>query len=183
MVRSPPGKSVQTLLVSSLAARLAILAFIASLAAGPATSSNSEETRGRPVKRSTRIGSAGAPETASTMLTLAPSGAKWRLPKAISAIRIGGSPVPLGHDVFVPGRMLAIAPSRQKSGLNERVQPPRQHVGGDLEALREFLEPGHAAERVAQNEDAPPFPDPIEAAGDRAVHGGKAGPLHVDRIA
>ena len=31
----------------------------------------------------------GKPETASTMATLAPSGAKWRLPKAMSAIRTG----------------------------------------------------------------------------------------------
>ena len=88
----------------------------------------------------------------------------------------------LGENVFVPGRVLAIAPPAQKSRIDERVQPPGQHVGRDRQAPLKFFEPGHAPERVPQNEDAPPLPNPVEATGDRAIHGVETGSLHLAYI-
>src|SRR6202042_1293904 len=48
-------------------------------AAGPGASLWPDWVIGRPVTRSTRIGSATAPVSTSRSCTLAPSGAKWRL--------------------------------------------------------------------------------------------------------
>ena len=43
-------------------------------------------------------------------------------------------------------------------------------LGAMPEAALELVEPRHSGEGVAQDEDAPPFADPFEAAGDRAIH-------------
>src|SRR6266446_7549149 len=67
----------------------AYLCRVRSRAAGPAANLYSGWRMGRPVARSTRIGSAAAPVLALTINTLAPSGAKCLLPQASSATRTG----------------------------------------------------------------------------------------------
>src|SRR5262249_39786976 len=67
----------------------AYLRRVRSPAAGPAVSAESGVLIGRAVAGSTRIGSTAAPASASTSSTLAPSGAKCRLPQASSASSTG----------------------------------------------------------------------------------------------
>ena len=83
-----------------------------------------------------------------------------------------------GQHIFVARRMLAVAPALQQPGLDQRIEPPRQHVGGDAEALLELIEARQAVQGVAQDEDAPPLAHPLEAAGDRARHVVEALALH-----
>ena len=80
-------------------------------------------------------------------------------------------PAALGQHILVARRPFAVAASFEQAGLNHRLEPPGQDVGRDAQAVAELLEPGVAAERVAQDEDAPPFADVLKAAGDRARHG------------
>src|SRR5262249_20948963 len=40
----------------------------------------------------------------------------------------------------------------------------------DAEVVLKLVEPAEAVERVPQDQDAPPLADPLEAAGDRALH-------------
>src|SRR6266481_4308585 len=84
----------------------------------------------------------------------------------------------LGRQVFVAGRSLAIAAALQQSGLDQGVEAPGQHIGSDVEALLELVEAGQPVQRVAKDQNAPPFADPLEAAGDRALHVAKALALH-----
>jgi hypothetical protein len=46
--------------------------------------------------------------------------------------------------------------------------------GCDAKALLELIEPPHSIKRVAHDEHAPPFPDALQAAGDRTSHFFKA---------
>src|SRR5262249_20334560 len=59
------------------------------LAAGPAAKAYSGSSIGRPVVRSTRMGSTALPVLLLTSKTLGPSGAKCLLPQASNAMRIG----------------------------------------------------------------------------------------------
>src|SRR5262249_47009978 len=72
-------------------ARLADAYFrrVRSLAAGPAAKAYSGSLMGRPVTRSTRIGSTASPVLVLTSSTLAPSGAKCLLPQANNATTTG----------------------------------------------------------------------------------------------
>src|SRR5262249_14364939 len=70
--------------LASFSAMKAWRRLVRSSAAGPGAERNSGEAIGRPLLRSTRIGSAGFPVRLSTSRTLGPSGAKCRLPQASS---------------------------------------------------------------------------------------------------
>src|SRR6185437_16461232 len=67
-------------------------------------------------------------------------------------------------------RMSAVAAPLQQPRGHQRVQAPRQHARCNAEALAELLEARHAGERIAQDEHAPPFADPLERARDRTRH-------------
>ena len=53
-----------------------------------------------------------------------------------------------------------------------------EHVAGDAEAFLEVVEAGDAEEGVADDEQTPPFADPLEALADGAVHVPEAGAPH-----
>jgi hypothetical protein len=80
--------------------------------------------------------------------------------------------------IFVARRPLAVAAALKQTRLHERVQPSRQHVGRDVEALLKLIEPRQPVQSVAQDQNAPPFSDPFQAAGDRTLHVAKALALH-----
>jgi len=88
----------------------------------------------------------------------------------------------LRQHVLVARRMLGIEPSHEKSGVDEPVQPPREHVGCDLEARLKLVKTGQSVERVPQDEDAPPFAHAIKRARDRAQHVSKGLLLHIPDI-
>jgi len=79
---------------------------------------------------------------------------------------------------LVARRPLAVEPSLEHSGLDQPGKPASQHVRGDAQALLKLVEPGLAGEGVAKDQDAPPLAHLLEAAGDRAGHGGEALALH-----
>ena len=83
-----------------------------------------------------------------------------------------------GRHVFVARRPLAVAAALQQPGVDQGIEPPRQHVGGDVEAFLKFIEAPQAVQGVPQDEDAPPFADPLQAAGDRARHAVEVLALH-----
>ena len=83
-----------------------------------------------------------------------------------------------GKHIFVPRRMLAVAPPLHELRLDQRVETARQHGGGDAQALLELVEAREAMQRVAQDQDAPPLADALQAAGDRAGHVAEALVLH-----
>src|SRR5262249_50446871 len=80
----------------------------------------------------------------------------------------------LRHNVFVARRPLAIAAALEQACLDQGLEPPRENVGRDTEALLEFIEPRQAVEGVAQDEHAPPLTHSLQAAGDRTLHLAKA---------
>ena len=83
-----------------------------------------------------------------------------------------------GRHIFVARRPFAVAAALQKSRLDQSIEPSRQHVGRDPEALLELIEPRQAVEGVTQNENAPPLAHTLETAGNRARHPAKALSLH-----
>src|SRR5262245_18038345 len=74
--------------------------------------------------------------------------------------------------------MLVVVMPLQETGFDKGIAASRQNVGRDPEALLELVETGHPVERVAQDQDAPPLPDPFEAAGNRTLHAAEAFALH-----
>ena len=83
-----------------------------------------------------------------------------------------------GQAVFIARRLFAVEMAFQQAFLDQRVKPTRQHVGGDVQTLLEFVETGQSVEGVAQDQDAPPFAHPFQAAGDRALHVAETLALH-----
>ena len=93
------------------------------------------------------------------------------LPQASNAHSTGRKSRPAcGQDVFVARRSFAVAAAFEQPGFDQGLEPSRQDIGRDPEALLELIEPRQPERRIAQNEYAPPLPDPLEAAGDRALH-------------
>jgi len=87
-------------------------------------------------------------------------------------------PAAIGQHIFIARRMLVVASALQQARFDQRIQPARQHVRRDAKALLKFVEPGEPVKRVAQDQDRPPLADPVEAAGDRAMHVAKAFAMH-----
>ena len=83
-----------------------------------------------------------------------------------------------GRHILMARRVFAVAPTVEQSGLDQRVQPARQHVGRDTEAVLELVEARHPVQSVAHDEHAPPFTHALQAAGDRTSHFFKALALH-----
>src|SRR5437773_559823 len=84
----------------------------------------------------------------------------------------------LRQAVFMARRFFAVELAFQQAFLDQPVEPARQHVGGDAQALLEFIETGHSVEGVAQDQDAPPLANPFQAAGDGAWHVDETLALH-----
>src|SRR5579859_6619082 len=66
--------------------------------------------------------------------------------------------------------------------VDEAVQPVGEDVARDPEAGLEVIEAGHAQEGVPNDEQAPPFPDDLEALGHRAVDVLETGSLHAPSL-
>ena len=62
-------------------------------------------------------------------------------------------------------RALAVDPPLEHAALGQVLQPARQDVGRDAEAVLELVEAGEALQRIAQDQDAPPFADGLDRAG------------------
>src|SRR6516164_7523224 len=75
-----------------------------------------------------------------------------------------------GQQVLIARRLFAVTAAGEEAGLDQRVEPSREHVGGDAEAFLELIEARHPMQSVAQDEHAPPFAHAREAAGDRTRH-------------
>jgi len=66
-------------------------------------------------------------------------------------------------------RVVLIGHALEDACLHEVVEAVGEDVAGDPEAGLEIVEPGDAEERVAHDEEAPPFADDFEALRDRTV--------------
>ena len=84
----------------------------------------------------------------------------------------------LRRHVFIARRMFTVPPLLEEAGLDQRHKPRGQDIRCDAKAFAEFLEPRVAVQRVAQDQNAPPLADPLQRAGDRAVHLLEAFPAH-----
>jgi len=139
---------------------------------GPGTQANSGSRIGRPVARSTMIGSASTPVCASMMVfTLAPSGAKWRLRRR--ATRSGPTEVhvhagPAGIHPAADGRCKRWRSNNpaSTSALSRRASI----LGAMAEAVLEFIEARQPEQGIAHDQHTPPLADPLKAAGNRARH-------------
>src|SRR5215469_10690302 len=80
----------------------------------------------------------------------------------------------ISQDVFVARWSFAVAAAFEQTRFDQGLEPSCQNVGRDPEALLELIEARQSERRIAQDEDAPPLPDPLQAAGDRALHVAKA---------
>src|ERR1700730_347922 len=83
----------------------------------------------------------------------------------------------VGQDVFAPGPtgagdLLEDAPS------DELLEPIGENVAGGAEALLEFAETAFAHQRVAHDQERPPFADALERARDRTRRTGQTLALH-----
>ena len=83
-----------------------------------------------------------------------------------------------GEHIFVARRVFAVTAALEKPGVDQRVEPSRQHVRRDAETLLELIETRQPVQGIAQNEDTPPLAHALEAAGNRADHAAKALSLH-----
>ena len=79
-----------------------------------------------------------------------------------------------GRHIFIARRMIALAAAFEQSGLDQRIQSPREHVRRDAEALLKLVEARHPVQGVAHDEHAPPLTHALQAAGDRTRHLAKA---------
>src|SRR5215831_2341046 len=83
-----------------------------------------------------------------------------------------------GQQVLVARRLFAVTAAAEEPGVDQRIEPSREHVRGDAETFLELIKARHPVQGVAQNEHAPPFAHACEAAGDWARHGLEALVLH-----
>src|SRR5215472_2787585 len=67
-----------------------------------------------------------------------------------------------------PGAWLLVGLALHHSVVHQRRQPVRQHVRGDAQVVTELRELRRAHERLAQDEERPPFAEDAKAARDRA---------------
>jgi hypothetical protein len=71
--------------------------------------------------------------------------------------------------VLVSIGSLLVADAFEDSGFDETFEAARQDVARDAEAVLELVEPFEAEERVADDQQRPPFPDELERSSDGAV--------------
>ncbi len=107
-----------------------------------------------------------------------PSDMKYVLPQASIAQSTGrkSRPTRSGHTrPVVAAHCSGFSPAAR---LDQSMQPARQNVRRNAEAFAELAKPRHAAESITQDQDAPPFADPIQAPSDGTLHGAEADVLH-----
>ena len=88
----------------------------------------------------------------------------------------------LGQNIFVARRPFAVAAALQKTGIDQSAQAARQHVGRDVQALLEFVKAREPVQGVANNQDAPPLADSLEAASNGTGHLAEAFALHIRKM-
>ena len=145
---------------------------VASVAAGPAATMKSGAVSGRPVARSTSIGSAGLPVRLSTIRKLCALGREMPVAPGQQGDQhrreIGAARASAGTRPAAAARCSAVAPGARSRPAHSAAWSA---CAGAMPRLcwkssnREM--PG---ERVAQDQHAPPLADPLQAAGDRAGH-------------
>ena len=72
----------------------------------------------------------------------------------------------VGQNIFVARRPFAVAAALQKTGIDQGAQAARQHVGRDVQALLEFVKAREPVQGVANNQNAPPLADSLQAASN-----------------
>jgi hypothetical protein len=72
-----------------------------------------------------------------------------------------GSPL-VGEEVVVAAAAFVVGATLEHAGIDERVEAVREDVPRDAEAVDEVLEPAHAEERIAQDQQRPPLADDLE---------------------
>src|SRR6516162_554492 len=87
----------------------------------------------------------------------------------------------ISQDVPVARWSFAVAAAFEQTRFDQRLEASCQDVGRDPEALLELIEARQSERRIAQDEDAPPLPDPLQAASDRALHVAKTLAPHRSR--
>src|SRR5579884_975146 len=83
-----------------------------------------------------------------------------------------------GQPVVEARRVLAVGNLGEHADLDEASQALTEHVAGDPEPPLEVVKAGHAEERVADDQQRPPLAHHLQTLRDRAMHVGKALPLH-----
>src|SRR6266496_1644235 len=71
--------------------------------------------------------------------------------------------------VLVPLRALAVQDPLEHALVDQSVEPVRQHVAGDAEALLEFVEAVQTEQDVADDQQRPALADNLERSRDRTV--------------
>ena len=74
--------------------------------------------------------------------------------------------------------MLVVGHPLEDAFVDEVGEALVEHVAGDAEAFLEVVETCHAHEGVANDQQAPPLADDLQALADGAVHLPEAGSLH-----
>ena len=83
-----------------------------------------------------------------------------------------------GEDVVVARRMLVVGHPLEDAFVDEVGEALVEHVAGDAKPFLEVVETRHAHEGVANDQQAPPLADDLQALADGAVHLPEAGSLH-----
>ena len=88
----------------------------------------------------------------------------------------------LGQPVLEARRPLRVAHPLEDPVLHQLPQPVRQTMARRPEIGLKILEPAHAEERVAEDEERPAIPHDGKGAGDRAGHVADVAPAHARPI-
>ena len=83
-----------------------------------------------------------------------------------------------GEDVVEARRTLAVGDPLEHALVDEVGEPLVEDVAGDAKSFLELVEPCHTHEGVADDQQAPPLADDLQALADGAVHLPEAGSLH-----
>ncbi len=81
----------------------------------------------------------------------------------------------VGQPVLEPRRALAVQAPLEHAGLDQPLEAVGQDGTGDVEVGAEVVEPAHAAEGVAHDQDRPAVAEDVEAPLDRAGPIGRVG--------
>src|SRR5262249_3692853 len=84
----------------------------------------------------------------------------------------------LRENIFVSRRPLAILAALEQAAFDQGIQAPGQHIGRDIEALLELVEPRQSVKGIPEDQDAPPLTHTLKAARDGTLHISEAFTLH-----
>lgn len=82
------------------------------------------------------------------------------------------------EDVVEAGRALAVGDPFEDALVDEMGQSLVEHVAGDAQSFLELVETCDTHEGVADDQQAPPLADDLQALADGAVHLPETGSLH-----